>query len=255
MFKLFSKLLLFSLTAFATLLIFLYFDYSINFQVNDNKITWLSIVPDSYSCPQGCNTCNFGLLKIGIFYLKTPISASCTLLGCSLDKYTEEHQLCSKNWIKSTRLSYKKLPGFVNYCINDYRNITYVQQLNKRRDIEINLADSQTRKHTKIALHQGIKGCNKIYNLLRQNANFNETKLLKLGIYMNWRDKINSNNRLTNYLNSQDIIELKEIFDYLKVNQHQSQEIISNDIIEQFQQEYELVLNSPDEVMKLPDNF
>lgn len=76
-----------------------------------------------------------------------------------------------------------------------------------------------------------------------------------MGRYLNVRDKIDSNNRLTDYLYRRDIFELKKIFDYLKLNQYQVKEIISNNMIEQFQQEYELVLNSPDEIKKLPDNF
>ena len=253
MVKLPPKIFVWTLGVYAALSVLLYLNTdSFGININSNRNFFQSIIPDSYSCPEGCNTCSFKILKFGLFY--GSINASCTLLGCSPGSYKQEHRLCRKDWKKSQRLDYQRLPKFTNYCLNDYRNITYIERQN-RTNHNFTRRDSQSLRHTRLALSQGIESCNKLHNWLKTENQFNDKELLKLATYMRIRGVLNSKNRLTRYLSKEDIIKLKEIFDFINENRNRFDRIISKIMLQQFEQEYNLVINLPPETIKAPDNF
>ena len=248
-----KKIFVVAVILYATLsLLIFYVSYSFGFNINRGIYIFQSVVPDSYSCPSGCNTCSFDIHKFGLFY--GSINSSCTLLGCPADSYKKEHLLCSRDWKKSQRLDYKNLPNFTNYCLNDYRNITYPER-QKETNPEFSVADSQSLIHTKKSITQGRQGCTKIYNRLNKESRFSDEELLKLGTYLRIRRKLDSNFRLTRYLTKEDIIRIKEILDYLKEDYDRFQNIISDTMLQQFQNEYDLIINSSPEEIESPDNF
>ena len=253
MVKLLQKIFVLAISLYAALIVLLSFSpYSFGLNLNSDRHIFQSIVPDSYSCPQGCNSCSVDIHKLGLFY--GGINASCTLLGCSLDSYKEEHRLCMKDWKKSQRLDYKNLPKFTNYCLNDYRNVTYLER-QKETNLEFTITNSQSLIRTRQAISQGMEGCTKVYNRLKQENRFSDEELLKLGTYLRIRETLNSNYRLTRNLAREDIIKIKEIFDYLVIDRERFQDVISNTMLQQFQKEYNLVINSPPDAIESPDRF
>ncbi|MEO0924773.1 MAG: hypothetical protein AAFY63_02755 [Cyanobacteria bacterium J06643_13] len=253
MVKLLQKMFVLAISLYAVLVVLLSFSpYGFGVNLNSSHHIFQSIVPDSYSCPSGCNTCSFDIYKFGLFY--GGINASCTLLGCPSSSYKKEHKLCKEDWKKSQRLDYANLPKFTNYCLNDYRNITYLEQ-QKETNPKFTLADSQSSIHTRRAISEGIAGCTNVYNRLKQENRFSDEELLKLGAYLRIRRRLDSNYRLTHNLFKEDIIIIKEIFNYLEIDRDRFKDIISDTMLQQFQEEYDLVVNSPTEEIESPDIF
>ena len=85
-----------------------------------------SLMPDSYTCHDGCNVCNFKIKKFDSYY--QVVGSSCTAKACGPGVYKKGYKLCIKNWILSDYVSYKDLPLSVERCINGYKNITYIKK-------------------------------------------------------------------------------------------------------------------------------
>ena len=251
--KLLKKIFIPAVVLYTTLILLIFFiSYSFGFNINRGIHIFQSVVPDSYLCPAGCNICSFNIHKFGLFY--GSINSSCTLLGCPANSYKEDHQLCSKDWKKSSRLTYNHLPEFTNYCLNDYRNITY-QERQQKANPGFSLSDSQSLIHTKQAITQGRQGCMKVYKWLKKKNRFTDRDLQVLGTFLGTRKKLNPNHRLTRNLTKQEIIRVKEMFDSLQTKRNRFRDIISDTMLQQFQNEYEVVINSAPEAIEQSNNF
>ncbi|MGL5940098.1 MAG: hypothetical protein ACRC2S_06870 [Waterburya sp.] len=241
MVKYLQKTVIFLVTIYIIFFFIMLFGaYSIGLQINNSfwhKGILQSIIPDSYYCPQGCNKCNFNIDNFGLFYAVT--SASCTLLGCPSNSYKNEHQLCSKNWMLSDYLDYDTFPKFVNNCINGYRNITYIKQEQHKSNGNFTAAEAKTPKHTRIALSTGIRSCNQLYQSLQEVKKFNEDILLEFSIYLKNRILFESSNTFPESDEKQRITNIKEIFDYLSVYYNNTNDILTNEMLEQFEKQYQ----------------
>lgn len=82
------------------------------------------IVPDSYSYSDGCNSHDFKIIKSQYSY--TTIHEGQTERFC--DRIPNNNpKLCLENWMLSNSLWYDAYPDSINFCINGYRNITYIK--------------------------------------------------------------------------------------------------------------------------------
>ena len=197
-----------------------------------------SLLPDSYACPYGgCNVCNFKIKKFDSYY-QVPVMGSCTLAGCLYSGDHNNQKLCFKNWMLSDGLSYDDLPLPVNRCINGYRNITYVKKQQKL-DKNFSLEESKAPEHTSIALSEGIPACKKLFNFLEEEGRFNEDEISYFSIYLGHRNFQNPYRSSFMTVGEETIKIQKAFFDYLSANFNDNNGIITSEMLEQFEQQYQ----------------
>ncbi|MEM9274227.1 MAG: hypothetical protein AAGA80_14870 [Cyanobacteria bacterium P01_F01_bin.143] len=219
-----------------------------------------SLVPDFYVCPYSCNSCRFKIKKFDSYY-QIPEGGACTLLGCppslhEKEEKTIDYKLCFENWIFSDSLSYNNLSLSLERCINGYRNITYVKQ-QQILDKNFSLEDSQTLEHTYLALGKGISACKKLFKSLEEGR-FNKREISSFSMYLENRYFMNPfrdcyfslgeepkglSQLCFNSFDKDKVKSQKEILNYLSKNYHEKNEIITNELIEQFKQEYQKYLS------------
>jgi DNA polymerase III subunit alpha len=195
-----------------------------------------SIIPDSYGCPWECNTCGFNLIKFDSHYVIQ--HDGCTEKGCSGYEQNDDYKLCFNNWMLSDDLYYKDYSYFVSNCINGYRNITYVKQ-QQSIDSSFTLEKSKTPEHTYIVLNNAIEPSIQLYKSLQDSGEFSEEQLLSFSYYLESRYFPNPfKNIWVQEHQMKHIAPQKEIFDYIIVNPSLINNVVSQEIIEEFQQQY-----------------
>ncbi len=202
-----------------------------------------SLVPDSYACHDGCNTCNFKINKFETYYQIS--GSSCTAKACyypagQREQKKIDYKLCSEHWMFSNWLSYNDVSLSLRRCINGYRNITFVKK-QQTLDLNFSLEDSKTQKYTYLALSEGITACKKLFKFLEKENKFNKDQILYLGIYLGHRNFPNSDPESPyKILLGGDILEIqKEVFDYLSKNYPEISDIVTDEMLEEFHQRYE----------------
>ncbi len=128
---------------------------------------------------------------------------------------------------------------FVNNCINGYRNITYVKQ-QQAIDSSFTLEKSKTPEHTYIALNNAIEPSIQLYKFLQDSGKFDEKQLLSFSNYISLRRFPNHFRLLWIHDGKKEIAIYKEVFDYIIANPSNINGIVTNEMIEQFQQQYKL---------------
>ena len=195
-----------------------------------------AVLPDMYECPGCfCNTCHFNIMKFDSYYEIE--SDGCTEVGCfDCDADSKKYELCFNNWLLSGSIYYQDYSDFLNNCINGYRNITYIKQ-QQALDKSFVAAMNKTYEHTFVSLHNGINLSLKLYKFLKRSG-FDEKKLLSFSVYLRYR---NFPHLLSTYKISgekQGIAAQKEIFDFIASHPNPVKEIVTDEIIEQFQKQY-----------------
>lgn len=136
----------------------------------------------------------------------------------------------------SDERDYSCFSRFVNDCINGYRNITYVEQ--QAIDSSFTLEKSKTPEHTYIALNNAIEPSIKLYKFLQNSDKFDEEQLASFSIYLRLRRF--SNPPKDGYgRGTENITAQKEIFDYIIANSSNTNDIVTDEMIEEFQQRYQ----------------
>ena len=192
-----------------------------------------AILPDEYECPYYCgNTCSFHIVKFDSYYEIE--GGGCTEMGCldeGLDR--NNYELCFDNWLLSEDIYYENYSCCINNCINGYRNITYIKQ-QQALDKSFVAAMNKTHEHTFISLHNGIKLSLKLYKFLKQNG-FDEDKLLNFSAYTRWRSFPHPLRTYKISGEKEGIAAQKEIFDFIASYPNPIKEIVTDEMIEQFQ--------------------
>lgn len=201
------------------------------------------IVPDSFRCFDGCNTCYFKIRKIGSF--KKIIGEGCTETFCFREipeAELEEFQKCSSNWLFSRSIDYDRLSNFANNCVNGYRNLTYVER-KQEKNPDFTLADLQI-EHTREALTKSIASCNKLESFLQSETNFSQEQIDDFGVYLRSRRFTNPYNYVGTIGGMLEAIQnQKLIFDYLKGNPHSFSDLITFKMMNEFFISYAGYLN------------
>lgn len=198
-----------------------------------------SIVPDYFTCFDGCNTCYFRIRKIGSF--NKIIDEGCTELFCLgeiPETELEEFQKCSNNWLFSRSIGYDRLSNFANNCVNGYRNFTYVEHKQEETP-GFSLSDLQTVKYTREALTEGIVACRDLEIFLQRKANFNQKAIDNFGVYLReprFTNPYDYSYTVTGMLES--IQNQKSIFDYLSENHHNFSNLVTSKMIDKFSAGY-----------------
>ncbi|MGL5804701.1 MAG: LAGLIDADG family homing endonuclease, partial [Xenococcaceae cyanobacterium] len=201
------------------------------------------IIPDYYSCPwYHGNHCSLKIVKLDFHYLIE--HQGCTerfvFYGDERDalESKKNYEIGLSNWMLSDDLYYENYSEFVNECINGYRNITYVKQ-QQLIDNSFTLEKAKTPEHTFIALNNAIKPSLQLYKSLQDSNKFNEDQLLSFRRYLRFRYFDNCFREIfaqeTEHLAAQ-----KEIFDYIIANPSNINGIVTNEMIEEFQQQYKI---------------
>lgn len=188
------------------------------------------IVPDSYSYSDGCNSHDFKIIKSQYSY--TTIHEGQTERFC--DRIPNNNpKLCLENWMLSNSLWYDAYPNSINFCINGYRNITYIKKIQKKIDKNFSAEQAKTLEHTRIALDEGICFCNSLFKSLRKEGEFNEKILVSLGAYIG---KYFSPDR-------QSVNDLEKVFNYISAHPKLIDSIVTTEMIEDFHQSYQEYIN------------
>ena len=146
------------------------------------------LVPDSFTCPYQGNTCTFNIKKYDTYY--TIICDGCTEIYWLNGKYPANEKSCFSNWLLSKRLRYTRFSASINNWINGYRNTIYVKQIQNTADKSFTLKQSQTEKHTQVALRQGISFSLTLDRLIQKKQiitnkpKFNKEQLFILDRYL-----------------------------------------------------------------------
>ena len=202
------------------------------------------IVPDYYTCPYTYgNTCGFGIIKLDTVYVieHNGCTEGYRTFGApELDrKYNSRNfSLCFDNWMRSSNIHYENYSHFVNICINGYRHVIYVRQ-QQELDSSFTIEQANTPKHTYVALNIAIKQALQLEKSLNESGNFSEDELITFSRYL-------SSQRFPNYfrdfyvrnINIEQIATLKVIFDYITTNPSNINELVSQKMIEEFQEQY-----------------
>lgn len=114
----------------------------------------------------------------------------------------------------SKSLYYDNYSDFVNICINDYRNETYIRQ-QQELDNSFTTEQATTPKHTYFALSTAIKQALKLEKFLQELGNFGENKLIMLNRYLSSRG----------------------IFDSVMADQSQINQLVSQQEIAEFERQ------------------
>ena len=207
------------------------------------------ITPNSYMCYwYHGNTCHLEIIKFDSHYFIEH-------QGCTegyreyLDPKLQELENQKKyepgltNWMLSNHLyycfddrDYSCFSLFVNDSINGYRNITYVKQ-QQTIDSSFTLEKSKTPKHTYIALNNAIEPSIQLYKSLQDSGKFDEEQLLSFSRYLEFRYFDNCYREIyaqeTKHIQAQ-----KEIFNYIIANPSNINNIVTHEMIEEFQQRY-----------------
>ena len=208
-----------------------------------------SIIPDFYSCPwHGGNGCGFGTIKFDSHYVIE--EHGCTELfhttgDPEADRriFGEVNKLCFSNWMLSETISYKNHSYFVRNCINDYRNITYVKQ-QQAIDSNFTLEQAKTPKHTYIALNTVIKQALQLEKFLNESNQFDKKQLLSFGRYLggryfrNYFRILSVGGTPSEIAAQKEIFSYKEIFDYIVANPEYINELVSQEMIDEFDRHY-----------------
>ena len=209
------------------------------------------IMPDSYSCSwYHGNTCGLEIIKFDSHYFIEHQGCTETYREYLNPKLQElenqkKYEPGLTNWMLSNRLyyffdeneKYSSFSCFVNDCINGYRNITYVKQ-QQAIDSSFTLEKSKTPKHTYIALNNAIKPSIQLYRSLQDSGQFNEDQLSSFSNYLLLRGFPNHFRLIWVRDGKQEIDIYKEIFDYLIANPSNTNNIVTDEMIEEFQQRY-----------------
>jgi DNA polymerase III subunit alpha len=208
-----------------------------------------SIIPDRYTCPwHHGNHCCINIIKFDSSYVIQ--NDGCTERYC---EYVDEklnilereknYELGFNNWMLSSDLdffydgNYSNFSCFVNNCINGYRNITYVKE-QQAIDSSFTLEESKTPKHTYIALNNAIEPSIQLYKSLQDLGKFSEEQLLSFSHYLRYCQFSNFSKNIW-VKEMKNIAPQKEIFDYIIANSSLINNVVSQEIIEEFQQQYQ----------------
>ena len=209
------------------------------------------ITPDYFTCPwYSGNSCGLEIIKFDNHYFIEH-------QGCTegyreyVDKKLQELEKQKKyesgltNWMSSYQLyyyvdrdeEYSSFSWFVNNSINGYRNITYVKQ-QQVIDSSFTIEKSTTPKHTYLALNDSIEPSIKLYNFLHDSGKFSDKQLLSFSKYSLLR-RFTNPFRDYHRRGEENITVQKEIFDYIIANPSNIGKIITNEMTEEFQQQYQ----------------
>ena len=193
------------------------------------------IVPDSYSCSDGCNSHYFKINKHKLNYE--------TIHWGSTERFrlyivpNNNPQLCLENWMLSSDLFYDAFPISVNCCINRYRNKTYIRKIQQTLDEDFSAEQAKTLEHTGNALNEGICLCNSLFKSLREQGGFDEDKLLSFAGYLDGLDFPHPNTFRAR--EEKRINHIKEVFDYITAHPKNINDVVTTEIIENFSQNYQ----------------
>lgn len=199
---------------------------------------WL--IPDSYSCSDGCNSHYFKIIKSQYSY--TTIHDGHTETFCLNRIPNDNPKLCLENWMLSNSLWYDTYPDSTNLCINGYRNTTYVEKIQKTIDKNFSAEQTKTLEHTRIALDEGICFCNDLFKSLKNQGGFDEDALLSFSAYLNGYRfphlkeilyKVPKRSKEWQRINN-----IKKVFDYIKAHPNVMNNAITTDIIKEFYKSY-----------------
>jgi len=209
-----------------------------------------SIIPDSFSCSwYHGNSCSLEIIKFDSHYFiehqgctegyREPIDKE-----AKLRESKKRYEPGLTDWMLSDQLyylvdkdeEYSNFSCFVNDCINGYRNITYVRQ-QQAVDSSFVLEKSKTAKHTYFALNNSIQPSIQLYKFLQETGKFNEEQLLSFSSYLQSRRFANCYREIYAQ-RTKDITAQKEIFDYIIANPGNVNNIVTNEMIEEFQEQY-----------------
>lgn len=216
------------------------------------------ITPDRYMCPwYHGNSCDLEIIKFDSHYFiehqgctegyRESLDPEVNLRENKIDRTP-----CLSNWMLSDRLyyfvdkdeEYSCFSCFVNDCINGYRNITYVKQ-QQALDNNFTLEESKTPKHTYIALNNAIKLSIQLYKLLQSSNKFSEKQLLSFSHYLLSRQFTNPFRDI--YARGEEnVAACKQIFDYIIIDPSNISNIVTNEMIEEFQQRYKIYQEDAD---------
>ena len=214
-----------------------------------NGYDFKPIIPDYYTCPYTYgNTCGFGIVKLDTIYVieHNGCTEGYRTFGDSeLDrKYnSKDYSLCFNNWMLSESIYYEKFSPFVNDCINGYRNITYVKQ-QQAIDSNFNIEQAKTPKHTYIALNTVINQALQLEKFLKESNQFDENQLFSFSRYLerryfrNYFRILSGGGTPGEIASKKDIFSCKEIFDYIIANPEYINELVSQKMIDEFNQQY-----------------
>ena len=207
------------------------------------------IIPDRFSCSwYHGNTCHLEIIKFDSHYFIEHQGCTATYREY-VDKKLQELENQKKyepgltNWMLSNHLyynfddkDYSCFSRFVNDSINGYRNITYIKQ-QQAIDSSFTLEKSKTPKHTYIALNNAIEPSIKLYKFMQNLGKFEEEELISFSHYLLFRRF--SNPFKNGYgRGAENITAQRKIFDYIIVNLGNINNIVTDEMIEEFQQRY-----------------
>ena len=136
----------------------------------------------------------------------------------------------------SKSIYYQDYSYFLNNCINGYRNITYIKQ-QQALDKSFVAAMNKTYEHTFVSLHNGINLSLKLYKFLKRSG-FDEKKLLSFSVYLRHRTFPHPLRTYKISGEKERIAAQKEIFDFITSRPNSVKEIVTDEMIEQFQKQY-----------------
>ena len=204
-----------------------------------------NITPDRYTCPwHHGNHCCINILKFDSGYIIQ--NDGCTeAFRPDFPEPKLGYEAHFNNWMLSSDLyffydennfsndpDYWNFSYFINNCINGYRNITYVKQ-QKKLDNSFNWEKSATPEHTYIALNNAVEPSIKLYKILQNLGRFDVNQLYNFSSYME-RFCFNKKSE------DREIDEIKEIFDYITSRLNNIDNILTNEVVEEFQQNYKI---------------
>nr|WP_081942808.1 DNA polymerase III subunit alpha [Myxosarcina sp. GI1] len=209
------------------------------------------IMPDRYSCPAPYgNHCNINIIKFDSSYTiqNDGCTETCRIHPDRLEPLMdyEEH---FNNWMLSNDLyyfydeDYSCFSFFVSNCINGYRNITYVKQQHEI-DSSFTKEKGKTPKHTYIALTNAFEPSIQLYKSLKESGDFSENQLLYFSDYMKFRRITNRFRNACGEERINPLQETKKVFDYIIANLNNINNIVTNEMIEQFQELYKTNLEA-----------
>lgn len=197
------------------------------------------IVPDSYSCSDGCNSHRFKIIKSSSSY--TTYGTYRTMRACLNRVLNDNPKLCLENWMLSNRLNYDAFPNSVNNCINGYRNITYVKKIQKTLDENFSAEQAKTLEHTYNSLHEGICLCNSLFKSLRERG-FEEKILSSFGSYLYGLGFPHP--KTIHIVREEERIErIKKVFDYITTHPEIINDVVTSEMIDNFYQNYQKYVN------------
>ena len=194
------------------------------------------ITPDGYTCPWHYgNHCCLNILKFDSGYVIQ--NDGCTEIFRHVPEPKSGYEAHFKNWMLSDDLYYDNYSYFVNKCINGYRNITYIKQ-QQTIDSNFTLEKSKNPKHTYMALNNAIEPSIQLDKFLQDSGKFDRDQLSSFSNYLLLRRFPNHFRLIWVRDGKQEIDIYKEIFDYIVANPSNINNIVTDEMIEEFQQQY-----------------